>query len=111
MLWGAPFSLLLALGLLVRSIGDGRAWKAMKWAWKDYRVARIFKNKDRMTEEAFRIRTIQESIGVTVSAFEELDLAWPIGLDGETKLEGSKKDQREAATDLKLSQAVNSITI
>ncbi len=45
-----------------------------------------------MTEEAFRIRTIQESIGVSVSAFEELDLAWPLGLDGETRSEGAKKD-------------------
>ncbi len=66
----------------------------MKWAWKDYKVARIFKNKDRMAEEAFRIRTIQESIGVTVSAFEELDLAWPVS-NRETKTDVAKNDQEQ----------------
>ena len=55
----------------------------MRWAWRNYKVARILRNEAKMTEEAFRIRTIQERIGVTVSGFEELDLAWPAGLDNE----------------------------
>ncbi len=69
----------------------------MRWAWRDYKVARIFRNEPRMTEEAFRIRTIQENIGVSVSAFEELDLAWPLVLDGETRSESAKKDRRDVA--------------
>jgi hypothetical protein len=49
----------------------------MKWAWRGYRTARLFRDENVMVEEAFRIRMLQRRVGVKLSAFQELGLAWP----------------------------------
>jgi hypothetical protein len=65
----------------VNTAADGLAWRAMKWAWRDYRVARLLRNEARMMEDAIRIRILQEKVGVRETEFEELGLAWPPVLD------------------------------
>ena len=60
---------------------DGRAWRAIRWAWVEYKEARVVRNGSRMIETAFRIRVLQETIGVRRSTFSELGLGWPQTLD------------------------------
>jgi hypothetical protein len=71
------------LDTVVRTVADGWAWRAMKWAWRDYRVARLFRNEAKMMEAAVRIRILQEEAGVRETEFEELNVAWPPGPRGE----------------------------
>ncbi|HEV2138962.1 MAG TPA: hypothetical protein VGR53_08970 [Nitrososphaerales archaeon] len=65
-------------------MGDSRAWKAMRWAWREYRTARLYGDEDTMTEEAFRIRLLQVGVGINLSAFQELGIMWPARLELET---------------------------
>lgn len=53
----------------------------MKWAWREYRAARLFGDKDNMTEKAFKIRMLQDSVGIKLSDFSELGIVWPTELD------------------------------
>ncbi len=61
----------------------GQAWRAIKWAWREYKVARLFGDGARMMEAATRIRLLQASIGVRRSNFRELGLAWPDSVEDE----------------------------
>ncbi|HEY6282490.1 MAG TPA: hypothetical protein VIW22_01035 [Nitrososphaerales archaeon] len=56
----------------------------MRWAWREYRTARLYGDQDAMTEEAFRIRMLQVRAGINLSAFQELGITWPIRLELET---------------------------
>jgi hypothetical protein len=56
----------------------------MKWAWRDYRAARLLRDEKSMIEEAFRIRMLQEGVGVNLSTFQELGMTWPAFNDRET---------------------------
>jgi hypothetical protein len=49
----------------------------MRWAWRGYRTARLYGDKDTMTEEAFRIRMLQMRVGAKLSSFQELGIFWP----------------------------------
>jgi hypothetical protein len=60
---------------------DGRAWRAIRWAWAEYKEARLLRNGSKMIETAFRIRVLQERIGVRKSDFSELGLGWPQTID------------------------------
>jgi len=55
----------------------------MRWAWRDYKTARLLRNEDSMMEEAFRIRMLQERVGAKSSAFQELGITWPASLEQE----------------------------
>ena len=53
----------------------------MRWAWRGYRTARLYRDENAMTEEAFRIRMLQVKLGVNLSAFHELGITWPVRLE------------------------------
>ncbi|MDG7036853.1 MAG: hypothetical protein JRN19_03125 [Nitrososphaerota archaeon] len=53
----------------------GQTWGALKKAWKAYKIAKVQKDKAKMTEYAKRIRTLQEELGLQKAAFPDLGLS------------------------------------
>lgn len=56
----------------------------MRWAWRGYRTARLYGDKNTMTEEAFRIRMLQMRVGINLSMFQELGITWPAFIERES---------------------------
>jgi hypothetical protein len=52
----------------------GQSWGALKKAWRAYKIAKVQNDKQKMTEYATRIRTLQRDLGVTQAKFPELNL-------------------------------------
>jgi len=52
----------------------GQTWAALKKAWKAYKIAKVHNDKEKMTDYAKRIRTLQEELELKKAEFPHLDL-------------------------------------
>ncbi|MDG6949167.1 MAG: hypothetical protein JRM77_04830 [Nitrososphaerota archaeon] len=52
----------------------GQFWASLKRAWKDYKKAKIYGDKDAMTKAAKRIIKCQEALGVPRADFSSLGI-------------------------------------
>ncbi len=50
----------------------GQTWGALKKAWKGYKIAKVQKDRAKMSEYAMKIKKLQGELGVKQSSFPEL---------------------------------------
>ncbi len=52
----------------------GQTWAALKKCWRAYKIAKVKSEKEKLREDANRIRSLQRELGLPQAPFPELGL-------------------------------------